>query len=235
MTSTTWGRTWSVARLAMALATAAAVVAQLAKSLQSAGELGRNVTTVAVNFFSFFTILSNTLTAIVLVVAALWFLTRRQRDGVNPAWLEIALTAVSTYMIVTGIVYNTLLRNVELPQGSEAIGWSNEILHLIGPIFMLLDLFLGPARRRIAWSALGTIVLFPVAWVVYTLIRGPLVQNPATGAPFWYPYPFLDPNGAGGWPSVLVYIVGIAIVILAVGAFAVAVIRRRTRPSEARG
>ncbi len=229
MTSTTWGRTWSIARLTMAIAIAAAVIAQLVKSLQSASELGRNVTTVAVNFFSFFTILSNTLTVIVLVLAALWFLTNRTPGRSSPLWLETALAAVSTYMIVTGIVYNTLLRSVELPQGSEAIGWSNEILHLIAPIFMLIDLFVAPGRRRLPWSTLGAIVLFPVAWVVYTLIRGSLVENPATGAPFWYPYPFLDPNGPGGWPSVLVYIVGIAVVILAVGAGSVLVIRRRTR------
>lgn len=229
MTSTTWWRTWSIARLTMAIAIAAAVIAQLVKSLQSASELGRNVTTVAVNFFSFFTILSNTLTVIVLVLAALWFLTNRTPGRSSPVWLETALAAVSTYMIVTGIVYNTLLRSVELPQGSEAIGWSNEILHLIAPIFMLLDLFVGPERRRLPWSGLVTIVFLPVVWVAYTLIRGPLVQNPATGAPFWYPYPFLDPNGPGGWPSVLVYIVGIAVVILAVGAGSVLVIRRRTR------
>ena len=224
MTSTTWGRGWSLARLGMAVVIAAAVIAQLMKSLQSASELDRSVATVAVNFFSFFTIQSNTLTVIVLLVAAVAVFIGR--DG-GPRWLEVALAAVSTYMVVTGIVYNALLRGIELPQGSEAIGWSNEVLHLIGPVFMAVDVVVAPIRRRLPWSALGAIVLVPIVWVAYTLVRGPLVQNPVTGASYWYPYPFLDPNGAGGWSSVVAYIVGIAVVILAVGAVVVLVKRFR--------
>ena len=37
---------------------------------------------------------------------------------------------MTTYMIVTGLVYNILLRGIELPQGSEPIPWSNETLHV---------------------------------------------------------------------------------------------------------
>jgi hypothetical protein len=35
----------------------------------------------------------------------------------------------------------------------------------------------------------------------------------------WYPYPFLDPRGDGGYPSVAAYSLGVLIVFLGVGWF----------------
>ncbi|MFB7891888.1 Pr6Pr family membrane protein [Microbacterium sp. NPDC056044] len=224
-----WATTWTVLRLAMAAVTVAAIVAQLTKSVGTAIELGRDVTTTIANFFSFFTILSNASAAIVLAWIALWYLFRgrRRETDAEPRGLAVALACVSTYMIITGIVYNTLLRNIELPQGSEPIPWSNEVLHLIGPIFLLLDVLLGPLRRALPWRSLWAVVAFPIVWVVYTMIRGALVTNPVSGDPFWYPYPFLNPNNPGGWPSVVIYVIGIALAIVAVGAFVVWCGRRR--------
>ena len=41
-------------------------------------------------------------------------------------------------MVVTGVVYNLLLRGIVLDQGTT-VPWSNEVMHLVGPAFMLLD------------------------------------------------------------------------------------------------
>jgi hypothetical protein len=222
MRTTSFAGVWTAARAGMAIAIIAGIVAQLAKSIGTAAELGRDITTTIANFFSFFTILSNASAGIVLLWAAVWFVVRRRGLGaVEPTGLAIALASVSTYMIITGIVYNLLLRNITLPQGSEPIPWSNEVLHLIGPLFLLADVFLGPCRRALPWRALWAIVAFPIAWVAYTMIRGGLVTNPVSGDPFWYPYPFLNPNAPGGWASVMGYVVGIALAIIAVGAFVV--------------
>lgn len=226
--SAAWARTWSVLRLVMAAAILAAVVAQLIASTATSIELGRDVPTVWANFFSFFTILSNALAAIVLAWAGLWFFTRGHDAPVEPRGLATALVCVTTYMVITGIVYNALLRGITLPQGSEPIPWSNELLHLVGPLFLLADLFVGPLRRSLPWRAVWVIVAFPIVWVVYTMGRGPLVTNPATGDPPWYPYPFLNPgNFSNGYGTVVLYIVGIAIAIIAVGLLAVWIGRRR--------
>ncbi|MBW9092541.1 Pr6Pr family membrane protein [Microbacterium jejuense] len=205
----------------MAALIVAAIVAQLAKSVGTSIGLGRDVGTTIANFFSFFTILSNASAAVVLLVAAIWFWTRGRDADREPTGLAVALAAVSTYMIITGIVYNTLLRNVVLPQGSEPVWWSNEVMHLIAPLFLLADVFFGPLRRALPWRSLWWIVAFPIVWVVYTMVRGPLVTNPVSGDPFWYPYPFLNPNNPGGWPSVILYVIGIAIAIVAVASFVV--------------
>jgi uncharacterized membrane protein SirB2 len=225
---TTW---WPYLRIAAALLALAAVIAQLNRSVQNAldatTEWGGHLPTVAANFLSFFTIESNILAAIVLLVAAIWALRHRRTTDAEPRWLAVLLVCVSTYMIVTGIVYNTLLRNVELPQG-VTVPWSNEVLHVVIPLFLLADVLLAPRRRALGWSTVAVTAIFPLAWAVYTLIRANLIIAPATGQPYWYPYPFLNPHTVpGGYLGVSGYIVGIAIAIIVVAAGVVWIGRRR--------
>lgn len=229
MTRTTgWALGWNVARAVAAAAIVVAVVAQFVSSASGAAAAGRDVATTVANFFSFFTILSNVSAAVVLLLLAMRHLRRRRslRDSaeVDPPALAAALAYVSTYMIVTGVVYNLLLRG--LPLQPETVGWSNEILHVWGPLFLLLDVLFGAGRRRLPWAAALGAAVFPIAWIVYTLLRAPLITNPTTGAPYWYPYPFLDPN-TGGWSSVVVYIVVIAVGIVALAFGIVAIGRAR--------
>jgi len=110
-----------------------------------------------------------------------------------------------------------VLRNVELPQGAT-LDWSNEILHVWGPLYMVIDWLFAPGRHRLDWTHIGTIVVFPLVWVTYTLVRGPLTFDPLREGPY-YPYPFLDPvNSANGYLSVAFYVILIAAVIGLVGA-----------------
>lgn len=226
-TTTRWATGWNILRAIVAVAVLVAVVAQFVSTASGAAAAGRDVTTTVANFFSFFTILSNVSAAVVLLIAAVRFVRRRPAAGhpeVDSPALATALAWVSTYMIVTGVVYNLLLRG--LPLQPETVGWSNEILHVWGPLFLLLDVLLGSGRRRLPWTAALGAAIFPIAWIVYTLLRAPLITNPTTGAPFWYPYPFLDPS-TGGWGSVAVYIVVIALAIVALAVGVVAIGRAR--------
>jgi hypothetical protein len=79
------------------------------------------------------------------------------------------------------------------------------------------------------WRAAFAALLFPLAWIVYTLVRAPFITAPASGTPYWYPYPFLDPYGPAGWGGVWTYIAAIAAGILAVAFGVVAVLRLRAR------
>lgn len=214
----------------MAALIAAAIGTQLVVSLMATAAAGRDVATVFANFFSFFTILSNVAAVVALAWAGMASLASPRRARESGA-LSLVLACATTYMAITGIVYNALLRGITLPQGSEPVPWSNETLHLIGPIFLVLDLTIGPARRSLRWRVIWAIVAFPIVWTVYTLVRGPLVTNPTTGSPYWYPYPFLDPNGPGGWPSVAAYVAVISVAFIAVGSAAVWITRRRARIS----
>lgn len=222
---------WPYVRLAGAMLTLVAIVAQLSRTLsialESETEWGGHLPTVVVNFFSFFTILSNVLAVVALALGGIWALRSRRRSDVEPGWLALLLAAASTYMIVTGLVYNILLRGIELPQGAT-VWWSNEILHVVAPLLMLADVLFAPRRRALPWTGLLAIVAFPIAWAVYTLLRANTVVAPATGDPWWYPYPFLDPHlVAGGYLGVAAYVVGIAIAIIVAAAGVVRVGRRR--------
>ena len=102
------------------------------------------------NFFSFFTILSNALAAIMLLIGA-WFCLR---GAAEPDWYTFVRAAIVTYMATTLVVYNLLLRDISLDQATT-VPWSNEILHVWAPLYLLLDWMFAPGpppRRRGAGS-----------------------------------------------------------------------------------
>ncbi|MCD2443250.1 Pr6Pr family membrane protein [Agromyces sp. SYSU K20354] len=195
-------RLFGVLRLFAAVAIIVAIVGQFANSLSMVPDAAAFV----VNFFSFFTILSNALAAIVLLIGAVYGL----RGAVEPDWYTFARAAIVTYMTTTLVVYNLLLRDISLDQATT-VPWSNEILHVWAPLYLLLDWILAPGRSRVPWSRFWWIAAFPIAWVVYTMIRGAVVG--------WYPYPFLDPavEPGVGYDGVTVYVIAIASFILLVG------------------
>ena len=81
------------------------------------------------NFFSFFTIDSNILTVVVFLIGAVLLI---RAESPTRAGSAIGRAGVTAYMATTGIVYNVLLRGIELPQGST-LAWSNEVLHVVAP------------------------------------------------------------------------------------------------------
>jgi hypothetical protein len=228
---------WAVLRILMAVSVVAAIVGQLMLSVSVVEGSDRSVALLFWNFFSFFTIDSNTLTVVVLLMGA-WFLFTR--TGPDARWFTVLRLVLVTYMTTTGVVYNLLLRGIELPQAST-LPWSNEVLHVIAPIFVLLDWILAPGRTPLPyWRSIRVVVIFPIVWVAYTLVRGPFTPNELTGATSWYPYPFLNPNqSANGYLSVAFYVVLIAAIIglIAAGAIWVSRVgsRRGGRGADAAG
>jgi len=228
---------YPVVRIIVALAGVAAVFAQFERSfslaLVSTTPYGSDLPTMVANFFSFFTIQSNLATAVTLAVGAVWAIRHRHDRLQEPRWFAVLLTCVATYMIVTGVVYNLLLRGIEQAPGA-VVGWSNEILHVWIPVFMLVDALVGYRRRALDWSTAGIVAIYPVAWALYTLARAPFITNPGTGVPYWYPYPFLDPNAvAGGYLGVTGYVVGIAVGIIVVATGVIAIGRWRAAAATA--
>jgi hypothetical protein len=205
----------------------AAIVGQLIQSIGFWDSIGLvDKTNLFVNFFSFFTIDSNVGTVLVFLIGAVLLLRRSAED---PEWFAVLRASVTSYMAVTGIVYNTLLRGVDVSEGS-VLPWSNEVLHVVGPLLMVIDWLFAPGRRRLEWKRIWAIVIFPIVWAVYTMIRGPFAYNDVLDVPTWYPYPFLNPaNSSEGYVSVAFYVVLIATIIGLVGAGVIWVSRRRTR------
>ena len=206
---------FSILRIAGAVTGAAAMVGQLITTYNNGTGLGiQNRSGVFVSFFSFFTIDSNVGAVVVFAIGAVLLL-RRVDD---PRWFAVLRASATAYMVVTFIVYNLLLRGIALPQGTT-LPWSNEVLHVVAPLLIIIDWLFAPGRRRLEWKELRIVVAFPIIWVGYTLIRGPLAYNEVAKKPSWYPYPFLDPSlSPEGYFSVAFYVILIAGVIIGVGA-----------------
>ncbi|HEX6462521.1 MAG TPA: Pr6Pr family membrane protein [Candidatus Saccharimonadales bacterium] len=150
------------------------------------------------NLYSYFTIQSNLIAAIAYIIAAIALMGQRAPGR----WFSYLRGGAVLYMLVTGIVYVLLLQNN--PEVHRVLGfsWKNFILHQAGPIFIITWWLLWPSRFQISARAAWWWLIFPAVWLIYTFVRASL-----TG---WYPYPFLDPNLAGGTIGVTLYVSGIA-------------------------
>ncbi|PPG70558.1 hypothetical protein C5C31_05115 [Rathayibacter rathayi] len=163
-----------------------------------------------VNFFGFFTIQGNILLAVVLAVTAMFALLRRP----TPVRVTLARGACTGYIVVVGLVYNTLLTSVA---GGVALPWANTVMHVLFPIYGLLDWLLVADRPALPWRRLWLVVVYPILWLAVVLIRG------ATDG--WVPYPFLDP--ATGYGRVTVFVAAVAVAFLLSGALIWALSRVR--------
>lgn len=164
------------------------------------------------NFFGYFTLQSNVITAVVMIAAGLATF-RARKQGVT---LVLARACVTTYIAIVGIVYNTLLVGTE-GGGGVSLPWANFVLHVAIPIYVALDWLLFADRPPVSWRRFGIVLVYPIVWIVVVLVRG------ATDG--WFPYPFLDP--ALGYGVVALYCVGIAVAIGVVGAVVWGVSRLR--------
>ena len=154
------------------------------------------------NFFSYFTNLSNIFAGSVLVVESV--LTWRGKD-LGPVWALLRCISV-VCMALVGIVFSALLRDVDL---GSLLPWINTWLHYVMPVAIVADWLIFPPRHTIALKRLGVAVLFPLAYLAYSLIRGAAID--------WYAYPFLNPAD-GGYGAVLLTCLIIAVGFVAVTA-----------------
>ncbi|MFM6981604.1 MAG: Pr6Pr family membrane protein [Microbacteriaceae bacterium] len=165
-------------------------------------------------YYSYFTIQSSHMNVVVLLIGGIIALTR----GVDPRWYTVVRASIVTYAVVTGVVYNLLLRDVPSSDGFVSqFTFPNEVMHVIIPAFIAIEWLLMPGRSRLSWNVLAVTCAYPLVWAGATMIRGALDG--------WYPYPFLEPFGPAGWGGVAAYIAGIAGFIIALGAIAVAIER----------
>jgi len=158
-------------------------------------------------YFAYFTIQSSLIAAVVLSVTAV----REYMSLPQTKVLSLARLSVSTYAIVVAVVYNALLRGTPVLPGDPDYGYNwpvvpNEILHVWAPILIVVDLALTTLTTKLKFKQIFWVLLFPLAWLVFTIIRG-LNTN-------WWAYWFLNPNEKAGVIGVIAYIFGIMFFML---------------------
>ncbi|NQX14031.1 Pr6Pr family membrane protein [Microbacteriaceae bacterium VKM Ac-2855] len=183
----------------------------------------RDVPTLVINFASYLTILSILASAVVLVIGAVRLFGRARLD--SPGFALARATTV-TAMVIVGTVYNLLLRETSVSGGGDVPQWTNEVMHVVLPLYLIVDWLAAPGRRRLSWRSVPLQLLPPLLWLVYTLIRAPFVYDQFIHVQGWYPYPFLDPDrSSSGYLSVAAYIVAVTVIFAAVATVTVTVSR----------
>lgn len=152
------------------------------------------------HFVSYFTVLSNLLVLVTTLRAA------RNPATDGRVWRVLRLDAVVA-ITVTGLVHWFLLRPLLSLQG-----WSyviDKLLHVVVPLLAVLGWLLFGPRPRVSGRDVLYALLYPFAWLAYTLVIG--------AASGWYPYPFLDVPRLGA-TAVALACLGVAVLILAFSA-----------------
>ncbi len=170
-----------------------------------------NALETTIRFFSFFTILTNIWAASFLTVKV--FGQKKKRFGPFP--IKGSLTALTTFILIVGLVYQIVLRPLWEPTGLQWV--VDELLHTVIPLFMLAYWFLYATtddfniRKTTIW------LLYPIIYIILILIRGNFSK--------FYPYPFLNIPEIG-MESVLINILSILVLAIFIMAFLVFIGKR---------
>jgi hypothetical protein len=154
------------------------------------------------NLLCFFTIDSNLL---VTITSALVALGAARGRLFTVLWLD-ALVGI----IVTGIVYQVALAGLYELHGLSL--FADTMLHKVTPILFVLGWLLAAPRGVLGWRTVWWSLLYPLAWLAFTLPRGAI-----TG---FYPYPFVDAGTLGyGQVALNCVFIGLFFTALAAGAY----------------
>lgn len=138
-----------------------------------------------IDYFSYFTVLSNILVAATLTSAAL-----APRSAVGGYLLKPTVAvATAVYISVTGLTYWLVLSALY-----DLAGWVlffDRLLHYVMPPAYVLFWLVFIPKGELRLSAAAWALIPPIAYAAYTFTHGPL-----TG---FYPYPFVDLPKIGVW------------------------------------
>lgn len=163
---------------------------------------------IIIRYFSYFTILTNLLVAVccttlLLSPASRWggFFSKQQ-----------TLAAITVYIIIVGLIYNTILRFLWSPKGLQAV--VDELLHAVIPVLALILWLLYAGKNKLQWKDILPWLIYPLLYITYILLRGSVSG--------FYPYPFIDQKVLGlnkvlvnaAWITLLFIIISLVFVAL---------------------
>ena len=201
--------TWTMRREPIQiLAGATALVAWTALGVQLAIMLNAMTLVPALwRFAGFYTILTNLLVAIMATEIA-----SGRTDRLSGPVARMAVTAA---IVLVGVVYWALLAPLWTPTGWQLA--ADIGLHAAVPV-LALGLWFATRDGSLGWRDVPRAAIWPAIYGVYAVARGAFDG--------WYAYWFLNPNDQSPL-ELLVSIVGVATLVMAIGALLVAIDRKR--------
>jgi len=158
------------------------------------------------NFFSYFTVLTNVIATLVLIFSLAPASSTPGRIARNP---ELR-AAIAMYIAVVGVTYHFLLSHVWDPQGWLFV--ANGLLHYVMPIAFVLDWLLFVPKGQLRLAAPLKWLAFPLIYTGWTVIHGY-----ASG---WWPYWFMNvpalgvPKTAFWAAAMLVFFLGVGMLVV---------------------
>lgn len=138
---------------------------------------------VTLNFFSYFTILTNVLMMLAMLIPA-----ALPRSALGRALAGPRLRGgVTLYAAVVGLIYHFLLHPTWGPQGWLLL--ANVLLHYVMPTAVVLDWLMFTAKGRLDAVDAVCWLVFPLVYGAWTLVHG-LTAN-------WWPYWFINLDALG--------------------------------------
>ena len=160
-----------------------ALAIQLELVLFARWQSGANMVGGLVSYFSYFTIITNTLAATVLTYAVDTRPSRGRAFFLQP-WVA---SGIAVSIIVVGAAYSLLLRQLWQPEGLHWL--ANEVLHDVMPVLYALYWWFSVPKGVLRGSHVVVWMLYPLVYFAYILLRGHLLGV--------YPYPFVDVEKLG--------------------------------------
>lgn len=138
---------------------------------------------------TYFTVLTNWYASVLFILGAVRLARARPTDD-----LAALRGAAVVYLVFVGLVSNLLL---PAPEAGNIPGWVVFVHHVLMPVAVVVDWVAQPPTRRIPPRAALAWLVFPLAYLGYSLIRGATAGD--------YSYPFFDPDRQGGYDGVALY------------------------------
>jgi hypothetical protein len=212
-----WAQPWF---LATAASVAGGIVIQLFVSADNEAFFGGSALGRAANVFAFFTIQSNLIVGVTCLLLAI---DPHRSSAVFAVFRLMGVVAITVTFIVFHVALSRLL---DLDTWAQV---ANQLQHTVVPVLAVSGWVMFGPRGLTSPRVARLIAIFPLAYMAFTLIRGPLASD-------WYPYPFADAKRLG-YVAVVANAFWIALLFVALAASAVALDRRLgqvERPSAGR-
>lgn len=165
---------------------------------------------IIVRYFSYFTLDTNLIVAVCCTFILLGSSTYMGKFFLKPG----VQTAIAIYILVVGLIYNTILRFLWAPQGLPKV--LDELEHTVIPILFVCYWFLFVSKQTLQWKQIFPWLIYPFVYAVFVLIRGSIAS------PHFYPYPFIDVDKLG-WQSAIINAFGITAVFLFISILFIAI------------